>query len=104
VERFPCPEDGRATNARLTPLGWDLVVAAAPGHVATVRHSVVDPLTPTQLKQLRSIGDALLTRLDPEGRLTGLYDPESDKARPPEDRHVSQVRRPQPRERPSFFA
>ena len=45
VERFPCPEDGRATNARLTPLGWDLVVAAAPGHVATVRHSVVDPLT-----------------------------------------------------------
>jgi DNA-binding MarR family transcriptional regulator len=45
VERFPCPEDGRATNARLTPLGWDLVVAAAPGHVATVRDSVVDPLT-----------------------------------------------------------
>jgi DNA-binding MarR family transcriptional regulator len=75
VERFPCPEDGRATNARLTPSGWDLVVAAAPGHVETVRHSVVDPLTPTQLKQLRSIGDALLTRLDPDRRLTGLYDP-----------------------------
>jgi DNA-binding MarR family transcriptional regulator len=23
VERFPCPEDARATNARLTPAGWD---------------------------------------------------------------------------------
>ena len=23
VERFPCPEDGRATNARLTAAGWD---------------------------------------------------------------------------------
>src|SRR5689334_25263168 len=28
VERFPCPEDGRATNARLTAVGWDAVVAA----------------------------------------------------------------------------
>ena len=26
VERFPCPEDGRATNARLTAEGWDAVV------------------------------------------------------------------------------
>ena len=75
VKRFPCPEDGRATNARLTPAGWDAVAAAAPGHVETVRRSVVDALTPTQLKQLRSIGDALLTRLDPDRRLTGLYDP-----------------------------
>src|SRR3954471_12260724 len=37
VERFPCPEDGRATNARLTEAGWTTVVAAAPGHVANVR-------------------------------------------------------------------
>ncbi len=74
VERFPCPEDGRATNARLTPAGRDAVVAAAPGHVDTVRRHVLDPLTPVQLEQLRGIGDALLTRLDPDGRLTGLYD------------------------------
>jgi DNA-binding MarR family transcriptional regulator len=83
VERFPCPEDGRATNARLTPAGWDAVVAAAPGHVDTVRRHVLDPLTPTQLAELRSIGDALLTRLDPDGRLTGLYDP--DRTQPPPD-------------------
>ena len=76
VERFPCPEDRRATNARLSPAGWDAVVAAAPGHVETVRHFVLDPLTPTQLKALHDVTDALLTRLDPEGRMTGFYAPE----------------------------
>lgn len=29
IDRFPCPEDGRATNARLTKAGWDAVVDAA---------------------------------------------------------------------------
>src|SRR3954451_8222076 len=43
VRREPCPQDRRATNAILTPAGWDAVVAAAPGHVATVRETVVDP-------------------------------------------------------------
>ena len=76
VERFPCPKDRRATNARLSPAGWDAVAAAAPGHVETVRHFVLDPLTPTQLKALRDVTDALLTRLDPEGRMTGFYAPE----------------------------
>jgi DNA-binding MarR family transcriptional regulator len=76
MERFPCPEDGRATNACLTDAGWDAVVAAAPGHLATVRHHVVDALTPEQLAQLRDIAGELLTRLDPQGRMTALYDPE----------------------------
>ena len=76
VERFPCPEDGRATNARLTEPGWEAVVAAAPGHVDAVRHHVLDPLSRKQLDQLREIGDALLSRLDPDGRMTVLYDPE----------------------------
>ena len=75
VERFPCPDDGRATNARLTAAGWENVVAAAPGHVDTVRRHVLDQLTPEQLEQLRDIAGALLTRLDPDGRMTGLYDP-----------------------------
>jgi DNA-binding MarR family transcriptional regulator len=79
VVRFPCPEDGRATNAQLTDAGWDAVVAAAPGHVDTVRRHVFDPLTLEQLEQLRSIGDALLTRLDPDRRLTALYDPGSSR-------------------------
>ena len=69
VERVPCPEDARATNARLTPGGWDKVRATAPGHVATVRESVIDALTPEQVDQLAAIGDAILDRVDPERRV-----------------------------------
>lgn len=76
IGRFPCADDGRVTNARLTKAGWQTLVAAAPGHVANVRHHVLDPLSRKQLAQLREIGDALLTRLDPEGRMTALYDPD----------------------------
>lgn len=75
VERFPCPDDGRATNARLTEEGWQVVVAAAPGHVDTVRRHVLDPLTPQQVDELREIAGALLTRLDPDRQLTALYEP-----------------------------
>ncbi len=74
VRREPCPEDRRATNARLTDAGWTEVVAAAPGHVATVRRHVIDVLSPEQVRQLGEITTALLTRLDPEGRMTALYD------------------------------
>jgi DNA-binding MarR family transcriptional regulator len=90
VERAPCPEDGRATNAHLTDAGWDAVVAAAPGHVATVRRHVIDPLDTDQLDQLRVITEALLTRLDPDGRMTALYDPGRDAEGPtgPGDRDV----------------
>jgi DNA-binding MarR family transcriptional regulator len=69
VERFPCPEDARATNARLTDVGWDKVRETAPGHVATVREHVVDALTREQLGQLAAIGDAILSRLDPESQV-----------------------------------
>ena len=71
VERFPCPQDRRATNARLTAARWDVVVAAAPGHVDAVREFVLDPLTRAQLRELTEIGDALLARLDPDGRMFG---------------------------------
>lgn len=73
LERLPCEEDRRATNARLTDVGWDVVVGAAPGHVDTVRRLVLDALTAEQVTQLHAIGDALLTTLDPAGRMTGLY-------------------------------
>jgi DNA-binding MarR family transcriptional regulator len=75
VERFPCPEDGRATNARLTDAGWAALAAAAPRHVTTVRSNVLDPLSREQLNQLSEITEALLTRLDPDGKMTALYDP-----------------------------
>jgi DNA-binding MarR family transcriptional regulator len=66
VERFPCPEDRRAVNARLTAAGWDAVVAAAPGHVEQVRASVIDALTPEQLDALSDVAEAMLERIDPE--------------------------------------
>lgn len=70
VERFPCAEDGRATNVRLTGDGRDLVVKTAPGHVANVRRHVIDALTPEQVAQLSSIAGAILERVDPEGLMT----------------------------------
>lgn len=70
VERFPCPEDGRATNARLTEAGWAVVQSAAPGHVTNVREHVIDPLSPDQVRQLDDIMGTLLTRLDPDGLMT----------------------------------
>ncbi|MGD9955207.1 MAG: MarR family winged helix-turn-helix transcriptional regulator [Candidatus Nanopelagicales bacterium] len=71
VERFPCPEDKRATNARLTAEGWDKVVETAPGHLAAVRHYVIDGLSREQLGQLAAISNAILENVDPERRITG---------------------------------
>jgi DNA-binding MarR family transcriptional regulator len=70
VRRFPCPEDRRATNASLTDAGLQLLIDAGPGHIDTVRALVLDALTPAQLEQLYEIAGAVLTRLDPEGRLS----------------------------------
>src|SRR5918998_3711988 len=74
VVREPCPTDRRATNAVLTPAGWDKIERAAPGHVAAVRELVLDPLAPTQLAQLARICERLLTRLDPDGRMLGALE------------------------------
>ena len=73
VERFPCPEDRRATNARLTDAGFTKVQQAAPGHVANVRHHVIDALSAEQIDQLVEIGDAILARLDPSGAMAATY-------------------------------
>lgn len=69
VERNPCREDRRAINVAMTPAGWDKIVDAAPGHVAAVRRYVIDALTPQQVDQLADIAAAMLTRLDPDGRM-----------------------------------
>lgn len=64
VRRVPCPDDRRSTLARLTDAGFDVLAAAAPGHVATVRAHVFDRLTAEQVAQLREIGAAILGGLD----------------------------------------
>jgi DNA-binding MarR family transcriptional regulator len=73
VQRFPCPEDRRATNARLTESGWATVRGAASGHVATVRDAVIDALSDEQVEQLVAIGDAILARLDPARTMAATY-------------------------------
>lgn len=67
VERRACATDARATNAWLTDLGWQKLVATAPGHVETVREHVIDALTPEQVTQLGEIAARMLDRLDPDG-------------------------------------
>ncbi len=74
VERLPCPQDRRATNARLTAAGVEKVRATAPGHVATVRDAVIDALTPEQVRQLAAITDAILARVDPDRALAEVYE------------------------------
>ena len=46
-------------------------MAAAPGHVATVRQQVIDALTPEQVGQLAEITEAILGRIDPDGLVMG---------------------------------
>lgn len=59
VRREACPDDRRGQLAVLTDEGFAALAAAAPGHVAAVRRLLVDRLTPEQLRQLRSISEAV---------------------------------------------
>ncbi|MET0480051.1 MAG: MarR family transcriptional regulator [Mycetocola sp.] len=68
VERTPCAEDRRATNAVLTDAGWNKVVETAPGHVETVRHNVLDPLSGDDLADLTRVMGRMLATLDPDHR------------------------------------
>jgi DNA-binding MarR family transcriptional regulator len=65
VERHPAEDDGRITVATITDAGFEMVVAAAPGHVTAVREYVIDALTPEQLTQLKTIADQILAKVDP---------------------------------------
>jgi DNA-binding MarR family transcriptional regulator len=67
LNRRPDPSDGRCTQAILTDRGMGLVVAAAPGHVETVREFVIDAVSPTRLRQLHVATAAILARIDLDG-------------------------------------
>lgn len=73
LERYPAPDDKRATDVRLTRAGWAKVRATAPGHVANVREHVIDALSAEQIGQLTAITDAILHKLDPDGAMTASY-------------------------------
>lgn len=65
IRRERSTVDARATNAILTDEGLATTVASAPGHVEEARRLVIDALTPDQLEQLRAIGAAVMSRVDP---------------------------------------
>jgi DNA-binding MarR family transcriptional regulator len=60
VRREPCPQDRRGLIAVLTDRGYQLLAAAAPGHVEAVRTALLDPLTPAQIDQLAGIAAAVI--------------------------------------------
>jgi DNA-binding MarR family transcriptional regulator len=60
VQRADCPTDKRGQVASLTDEGFAVVAAAAPGHVAAVRHYLMDRLSAGQLSALGEIGEIML--------------------------------------------
>ena len=62
VRRIPCPTDKRSYLAKLTAKGRRKLAEAAPGHVAEVRHLVIDALTDEQQRALAEISDAITAR------------------------------------------
>jgi DNA-binding MarR family transcriptional regulator len=60
VVRENCATDRRGQNAVLTDAGRAALVAAAPGHVQTVRRYVVDRLSAADLQHLGRISQRLL--------------------------------------------
>ncbi|MCP2329758.1 MULTISPECIES: MarR family winged helix-turn-helix transcriptional regulator [Actinoalloteichus] len=68
VRRQKHPRDARTTIATLTAEGFDVLVAAAPGHVEAVRQGLFDQLSQDQVRQLREISQAMLAHLDPPAR------------------------------------
>jgi len=62
--REPDPTDGRFTNGILTDKGFEVLAAAAPGHVAHVRWLVMDRLSAEQLRRLGRTADRIVSRID----------------------------------------
>ncbi|MGW0434827.1 MarR family winged helix-turn-helix transcriptional regulator [Micromonospora sp. NPDC003197] len=60
VRRESCPSDRRGAFAVLTDQGYEILAAAAPGHVEGVRRHLFDQLSPAQVDQLRQISETLM--------------------------------------------
>jgi DNA-binding MarR family transcriptional regulator len=67
IVRSQCPDDRRGTLATLTERGREVLEAAAPGHVRTVRKHLFDRLSCEQVRQLGEILDTVLDGLLAEG-------------------------------------
>ena len=63
VMRHSCDSDKRGAYATLTDAGFDVLSAAAPSHVASVRRRVFDNLRPAQVDELGAALRAIATHL-----------------------------------------
>jgi DNA-binding MarR family transcriptional regulator len=64
VARTPSPTSRRVTLAELTEEGWQVLVAAAPGHVETVRSLVFEDLGPEDVAALERIAGHIVDRIE----------------------------------------
>lgn len=60
VVRTSCPSDRRGVWAELTPTGFDLLKAAAPSHVESVRRIFVEAVDPADFSALGRAFDRVL--------------------------------------------
>ena len=67
VRRFDCPTDARGTMVALNGPGRELLEAAAPGHVATVRGSFVDLLDAGEMETLTTIAEKVTAAAEASG-------------------------------------
>jgi DNA-binding MarR family transcriptional regulator len=91
VQRAACEEDGRATNAVLTEQGTEAFERAAPVYGQAVRQMILDGLDDDAVDRLAEISFAILSKLDPSGRLAVTADAEATcTADPAPDRDPAQ--------------
>lgn len=68
VARDECAEDGRGAFVVITQQGREVIEAAAPKHVATVRRLVIDALSPEDLATLGRISSRVIEQMDADPR------------------------------------
>jgi DNA-binding MarR family transcriptional regulator len=67
VTRSPCEDSKRVTMVTMTDEGYRVLVAAAPGHVETVRGLVYDGLAPEDVAHLERVMGHILSRIEDSG-------------------------------------
>lgn len=67
VSRCRSEENRRVTKVRMTEEGYAVLVAAAPGHVQTVRELVYEGLTEEEIAQLGRLMSHILQRIESSG-------------------------------------
>lgn len=65
VARSAIDDDARGAVVALTDDGWQILLAAAPLHVESVRRNLIDLISPAELRALDQIARKVLDHLQP---------------------------------------